>query len=122
IDFSHFHHRCKGALGLRAAGGHRASEGARRDLPRQTPAILAPAAGALLPTIADDRVPVAVRLLLRIGRDLERKGLALWKNRAAIQAETRNAKDGKLYCEHLPLFPTRVIARCAVNRGHLAIR
>ena len=41
------------------------------DLPGNPPAILAPAAGTLLTAIANDGVPVAVRLLLVVGGDLE---------------------------------------------------
>jgi hypothetical protein len=43
--------------------------------------------------IADDRVPVAVGLLLGVGGDLEREGLALLEGRAAVETETGNAGD-----------------------------
>src|SRR5580765_5904719 len=79
VDFLHFHHRSKSALGLRSACGHRAGEGAWGDLPGQSPAILAPAAGAFLAAVTDDRVAVAVGFLLSVGRDLKGEGLAVRK-------------------------------------------
>ena len=58
VDLLHLHHRFEGALGCRAVrvgdGGH---QGARCDLPRQPPLVLAPPARAYLAAIADDRVP-----------------------------------------------------------------
>jgi hypothetical protein len=51
---------------------------------------LAPSALSLLAAVADDRVPVAVRLLLIVGRDLEGKGLAVREFRAAVESHTRN--------------------------------
>src|SRR5882724_12458151 len=104
VDFLHFHHRGKSALGFRAARGHRAGEGAGRDLPGQSPAILAPAAGAFLATIANDGIPVAIGLLLGVSGDLKGKGLAVCKLRSAIQAETGNAQDGKFHREHVARF------------------
>src|SRR5439155_27064426 len=71
IDFSHVHHRRERALGLTAAGGKRLRQHSRRDLPRQAPFGLAPAASALLAAIVDDRVPIADRLFLILGGDLE---------------------------------------------------
>ena len=41
--------------------------------------VFAPAAGTLLPTIADDGVPVAVGFSLAVGGDLERKRLAVFE-------------------------------------------
>jgi hypothetical protein len=46
---------------------------ARRDLPGDAPFILAPAARALLATIANDCVPVPVGFLLVVGGDLTRE-------------------------------------------------
>jgi hypothetical protein len=62
-----------------------ASASARGDLPGDAPAVLAPTALALLAVIADDRVPVAIRLFLIVRRDLERKGLAVRERRAAVE-------------------------------------
>src|SRR5262245_62408607 len=71
VDLLHRHHRVEGALGLAAAGRERVGQDARRDLPGQAPAVLAPAAIALLAAVLDDRVPVAVRLVLVVRGDLE---------------------------------------------------
>ena len=121
VDFPHFHHRRKNALGLGAAGVERIGQSAGRDLPRQAPAILAPAAGAFLPAVADDRVPVAIRFLLRIGRDEEGKRLAVPEFRPAIQPETGNAEDGELHREHIALFARWIVARRLMHRDHFAI-
>ena len=48
-----------------------------RDLPGDAPPVLAPAALALLAAIADDRVPVAVGLVLVVGCDLEGEGFVV---------------------------------------------
>src|SRR5688500_2913535 len=77
VDLLHRHHRREGTPGLIAASGKRIHQRARGDLPGEPPAVPAPAALALLAAIADDRVPVAVRLLLIVCCDLEGKGLAV---------------------------------------------
>jgi hypothetical protein len=57
VDLSHLHHRLESALGRRAIRiGDRGSEGAWRDLPRQTPLVLAPAACAFLAALSDKRI------------------------------------------------------------------
>src|SRR5580658_5341140 len=71
VDFLHRHHRLEGAPGLTATGRKRLGERARGDLPGEAPAVLAPPALTFLAAIADDRVPVAVRLFLSVRRDLE---------------------------------------------------
>ena len=91
VDLLHGHHRLEGALGLSATGGKRIGQRARGDLPGEAPAVLAPAAGAFLAAVADDRVPVAVRLFLIVGRDLEGKGLGVLERGAAVEAETGDA-------------------------------
>src|SRR3546814_13237686 len=69
VDLLHRHHRVHRTLGGGAIGTGRCIEQrARGDLPRKAPAILAPAAHAFLATIADDRVPIAIRLFLLVDR------------------------------------------------------
>src|SRR6185503_10996913 len=97
-------------------------EHARGDLPGESPAILAPPALAFLAAIADDRVPVAVRLFLIVRRDLEGKGLAVLERRAAVEAETGNAQHGEVHRQFVALLAARVITGRRVNRGHFAIR
>src|SRR5690606_14658801 len=76
VDFPHLHHRREDPPGDRRIGvGDALKQNAWRDLPGNAPAVLAPAAGALLPAIADEGVPVAVRLLLVLGDHLEGEGL-----------------------------------------------
>src|SRR5216110_2106366 len=77
VDLLHRHHRFEGTLCLTAASRERVGQRARRDLPGEAPAVLAPTALAFLAAIADDRVPVTVRLFLIVRRDLEGKGLAV---------------------------------------------
>jgi len=77
VDLLHAHHRVECALCFIAAGRQRLGQHARRDLPGHAPLVLAPAARALLTAIADDGVPVAVGLLLIVGRDLEREGFVM---------------------------------------------
>ena len=62
VDLLHRHHRLEATPCLLATGRQRLGQHARRDLPGEPPAILAPTAGAFLAAIADDRVPVAVGL------------------------------------------------------------
>src|ERR671930_2558524 len=77
VDLLHAHHGIKRALCLIAAGRQRLGQHARRDLPGDAPLVFAPAACTLLPTIADDGVPVAVGLVLIFCGDLEREGFAM---------------------------------------------
>src|SRR5438876_6706286 len=84
VDFLHRHHRLEGMLRLIATSRKRVGQHARGDLPGEAPAVLAPATLAFLPAVVDDRVPVAVRLLLIVRRDLEREGLAVLERRAAV--------------------------------------
>jgi len=72
VDLRHRHHRIEGPPRLTATGRKRLGQRARGDLPGETPAVLAPTALTFLAGIADDRVPVAVRLFLIVRRDLER--------------------------------------------------
>ena len=71
VDLLHAHHRTERAPCLLAAGRERLGQYTRRDLPGDAPLVFAPAARALLATIADDGIPVAVCLLLIVGSDLE---------------------------------------------------
>src|SRR5262245_19473099 len=70
VDLLHRHHRREGPLCLVASCCHGIRQHARRDLPREAPAVLAPSALTLPAAIADDRVPIAVRFLLIVRRDL----------------------------------------------------
>src|ERR1700760_896762 len=86
VNFLHRHHRLECALGFIAAGRHRLHQHARRDLPGNAPFVLAPAACAFLPAIADDGVPIAIGLLLIVGGDLEREGFAMLERGTAVEA------------------------------------
>src|SRR5258708_6965892 len=122
VDPLHRHHRLEGTLCLAATSRKRLGEHARRDLPREAPAILAPTALAFLATIADDGVPIAVRLFLSVRRDLEGKGLAVPELRAAVETKTVNAQDGELHRQYVALLAARVVTGRLVNSGHFTIR
>src|SRR6266545_590383 len=121
VDLLHRHHRLEGALGLIAASRKCVGERARGDLPGEAPAVLAPPARTFPAAVADDGVPVAVRLLLIVRRDLEGKGLAVLERRAAVETEAGNAQDGELHRQHVALFAARIVAGCLVNSGHFTI-
>src|SRR3546814_7197197 len=58
VDLAHLHHGVEGAFGRGSVGaGEGLGQGAGRDLPRQAPLVLAPAAGTFLAAVVDDRVP-----------------------------------------------------------------
>src|SRR3954454_403040 len=103
VDLLHRHHRLEGTFCLIAAGRQRIGQRARCDLPGEAPAVLAPTAGAFFPAIANDRVPVAIRLFLTVRRDLEGKGLAVLELRAAVQPETGNAHNSELHRQDIAL-------------------
>src|SRR3979411_3330963 len=84
VDLLHRHHRLEGTLCLAATNRKRIGQRARGDLPGEAPAVLAPPAVAFHAAIADDRVPVTVRLFLVIRRDLEGKGLSGPERGAAL--------------------------------------
>src|SRR5207253_6541315 len=110
VDLRHLHHRLEGTLCLTAASRKRIGKRARGDLPGEAPAVLAPTALAFRSAIADDRVPVTVRLFLIIRRDLEGKGLGVPERRAAVEAETGNAHNSELHRQHIALLAARIVS------------
>src|SRR5215475_3234986 len=122
VDFPHRHHCLEGTFCLVATSRHRVGQRTRSDLPGKTPAVLAPAALAFLAAIADDRVPVTVRLFLIVRRDLEGKGLAVLEHRTAVDTQTGNAENGELHRQHIALLAARVVTGRLVNSGHFTIR
>ena len=85
VDPLHRHHRLEGAFRLSATGRQRVGQSARGNLPGESPAVLAPTTRAFLAAIADNRIPLAVRLRLIVGGDLERERLAMLERRAAVE-------------------------------------
>src|SRR3954470_11896993 len=62
VDLLHLHHGVEHALSGSGVGtGDGLRQHDRRNLPGQSPFVLAPAAHTLLAAIADNRVPVAIR-------------------------------------------------------------
>jgi hypothetical protein len=121
VDFTHLHHRMEGAFGFSATGGYRVRQHVRRDLPGDSPPILAPAASALLAAIADDRIPIAIRFLLSIGCNLKGKRLGVCKLRPTIQTQTRNAKNCEFHREDFVFLAAGIIARGFVNRYYFTV-
>src|SRR6187402_2224607 len=122
VDLLHRHHRFEGTPGVIAACGHGVGQRPRRDLPRQAPTVLAPAACALLAAVADNGIPVAVGLFLCVGRNLERERLGLLERRTTVEANTGNAKNGELHRQFIALLAAREVAGRLVNSRHLAVR
>src|SRR6185369_6070671 len=104
-----------------AAGRQRLCQHARRDLPGDAPLVLAPAARALLASIADNGIPVAVGLLLIIGGDLKRESLVMLERGTAVEAKTRDARDSEFYCQHVALLAGGEVAGCTEDGAHGAV-
>src|SRR4029077_8850208 len=121
VDFRHSHHRLESAFGFVAASRERVGQHARRVLPGNSPLVLAPPALALLPAIADDCVPVAVRLCLVFGRDLEREGFVVLEHRAAVEAETGYAEDREIHRQHVALLSAGIVAGRMEDRTDRAV-
>src|SRR5262245_28571137 len=115
------HHRIECALCFGAADRQRLRQYARRDLPRDAPPVFAPAACALLATIADDGVPIAIGLFLIAGRDLKREGFVMLEHRTTVDAETGDACDGELDCQHVALLAGRVVTGCTADGTHRTV-
>jgi hypothetical protein len=122
VDLTHLHHRIEGAFGFSTTGCHRVRQHARRDLPGDSPTVPAPPASALLAAIADNRIPIAIRFLLRISRNLEGERLAVFELRPTIETQTRNAEDGEFHREDFAFLATGKIAGGFVNRDYLTVR
>src|SRR5258705_7136143 len=99
VDLLHFHHRVECSLCFSAADRQRLGQHAWRDLPGDAPFVLAPAALALLATIANDGVPVSVGLLLIVGGDLEREGFVMFERRTAVEPDTRDTGNYEFDCQ-----------------------
>src|SRR3982074_2433443 len=121
VDLLHHHHRLEGTLCLPATNRKRFGQRRRGDLPGEAPAVLAPPALAFHAAIADDRVPVTVRLFLILRRDLEGKGLVV-PERATVETETGNAQDSELHRQHIALLAARIVTGSLVNSGYFTVR
>src|SRR5882724_9685320 len=121
VDLLHFHHRIECALCFSAADRHRLGQYAWRDLPRDAPVVLAPAAFALLSAVADNGVPVAVGLLLIVGGDLEREGFVVFERGAAVEADARDSGDDEFDCNHIAFFPGWEITGRAVDGAYRTV-
>jgi hypothetical protein len=60
-------------------------------------------------------VALAVGLCLVFGGDLEGESFGLWKLRAAIEADARDANDGELNRQHVAFLAVRIIPRRAIH-------
>src|SRR4051812_24763732 len=108
VYLAHRHHRleCSPGGGLvRIAVGPQ--QRTRRDLPRKTPAILAPTAGTFLPATGNDGVPITVGLFLVVGQNHEADRFIGLEIGSAVQAHERPAEHGELDREFGALRSTR---------------
>ena len=115
VYFFHLHHRIECTLGDSEIGiGDRFRQGDRRNLPEQSPFVLAPAARTFLAVVADDRVPIAIRFGLVNGCDLKRERPVVLDLGSAIEPEAGNSHHGKLDSQDSTFLPGRIVpgARC----------
>src|SRR5262245_24093914 len=82
---------------------------------RGSPLVFAPPALALLPAITDDCVPIAVRLLLIFGCNLEREGFVMLEHWTAVEAETGYAEDREFDRQLVALLSAGIIAGGSVH-------
>src|SRR5512133_329694 len=122
VDFPHGHHGLEGTLRGWSASGHHVGQDAGRDLPADAPLVFAPAALAFLAAVSDNRVPVPVRLLLVLRRDLERKGFAVLELRPAVQSNARDSGDDELHHQGVASASIRIVGRGLVDGSQTALR
>src|SRR5256714_9956480 len=123
VDLFHLHHRIERSLCGSGIGiGDRFRQDDRRNLPGQSPFVLAPAALALLAAVADNRVPIAIRFGLVSGCDLKRERLVVLERRSSVEPEARKPHHGKLDGQHIPFLSRRKVSWCAVHRSDRRIR
>src|SRR6478752_1967283 len=84
-----------GPSGIRT--GYRFGQSDGRDLPGQSPFVLAPAARTLFAAVADDRVPITISFGLVSGCDLKRERFVVLECGSAIEPEAGNPHHDKLY-------------------------
>ena len=89
----------------RSGSLRRGQQSARSDLPRKTPAILAPTAHAFPAAVADDGVPQAVGFGLVFGEDDEADRFVGDEIRAAIETQEITPADGELNGQLLTFRP-----------------
>src|SRR5690606_34952758 len=82
----------------------------------------APAAGAFLAAMADDRIPVAIGLGLVVGGHLERERRAVAEGRPAIEAQAGDAQQGEAHDEHVAGLAGGVVAWRVVDCVDAAVR
>src|SRR5258705_5950841 len=121
VDFPHAHHGIECTLCFIAANRQRLCKHARRDLPGDAPLVLAPAERALLASMADDGIPVAVGLLLIIGGDLKRESFVMLERGTAVEAHTGDAGDCEFHRQHVALLAGWVITGCTVDGTYRAV-
>src|SRR5436190_23511170 len=98
VDLAHRHHRLEGAFRRRLVRiGVGLQQHPRGDLPGKAPAVLAPAACALLAAVAGDRVPVAIGFFLILGNDHEAHGFIGLEVRPAIEADEASSEEGEIH-------------------------
>src|ERR1700692_1675836 len=118
VDLFHLHHRIERALGGSGIGtGYRFGQSDRRNMPGQSPFVLAPAALTLFAAVANDRVPITISFGLVSGCDLKRERFVVLECGSAIEPEAGNPHHGKLYRQHIPFLPGRKASRCAMHRA-----
>ena len=122
VDLPHRHHRRERASGLFAVGrGGELHQSPRSDLPADAPAILAPAAIALLAAVADNGVPIAVGLFLALGQHHEADGLVRRKGRATVETQEGSPEHGELHGQFIAFLAAGIVRRRRVHSVDMAV-
>ena len=103
--YLHRDHCLESTFCLSAPSRKRIRQRAWCDLAGEAPAVLAPTTRGFFATIADDRIPVAVRLRLIVRCDLEGERPVVLDRRTAVETKTGNAEDGELTVIPSPALP-----------------
>src|SRR6516225_7389788 len=122
VDLLHAHHRLKRALRFTAAGSQRLGQHARCDLPGDAPPVFAPAALALLATVAHNGIPIAVGFLLIVGGDLKGEGLVVLEGGTAIETHAGDARDCEFDHQYVARLAGWVVTGRTVHRAYRALR
>src|SRR5581483_9824761 len=108
-----------GRCGVRVVEG--VEKNAWRDLPGEAPPVLAPAAGALLAAVVDERVPVAVGLGLILGDHDEADRFVRPEVGASVEADELLAEHAELDRQLVPFFAAGKVRRRAVRGADMTV-
>jgi hypothetical protein len=109
-------------LAALVSGSFIAAVNARGTICQLNPNLLAPAAHAFLAAATDDRIPVAVGFLLRVGEHLERDRLVEGEFGAAVQPDEMLTQNRELHGQHVAGLTAWIVAGRLMYCGDAAVR